>query len=99
MSDNFNAESFVGSLLILNKSDEFKIYQNFLRMQINLRKDKIVELDINTSEGVQNFNFLKGEISGLETAIALPDRAAEKVEIDRQLKLYEENQKENSNGR
>ena len=92
-------EAFVGSLLILNKSDEFKIYQDFLREQIVARSKKIVQLDIDNAQGVNMFNFLKGEISGLETAIALPSKAAQVVETDRLLEeAQKEENKENGNG-
>lgn len=103
---NFDAKSFASSVAILGKSDEFQVYVKFLQQQIELRKDQIIGLDISKSEGVSAFNFIKGEISGLETAMLLPKKISDAMENDKLLDLFEQdklddeaNIKENNNGR
>ena len=89
----------ISSIVILSKSPEFQSYSSFLSNQIQLRKDQICSLDLSSSNGIAQFNFLKGEISGLETAKLLPAKVNNLLETEDLMNQMNLDMKENDNGR
>lgn len=88
-------DKFVGALLILGKSDEWKIYKELLKNQIKVRENQLMKMYIN-NEDMAKHNLIYGEILGLKTAMELPDIAVAKVENE---KIMEDFRKEKENGR
>lgn len=73
-------DEFLGALLILADSNEFKVYQKILDQQVEARKKALSELVVFDQKTMSQQNVLHGEILGLTTAKLIPMHAKSKVE-------------------
>lgn len=91
-------EKYRETLALLAENDGFKIYQQIIRSQVQLRKDEVSSMLVYDNETMAKRNLVVGEISGLETAMLIPERAAKSVALNREMDKVINN-KENDNGK
>lgn len=78
-------DEYLGALLILAESNEFKVYQRILDQQIEIRRKTLADLVVYDQKTMSEQNVLHGEILGLTTAKLIPIHAKTKVATEREI--------------
>ena len=87
-------DKYTGALVRLSKMPEFDILILALKNQIAARKREL-EQPISDPGEIARHNILIGEINGIELAIGLPKKVLAKIEVENEIKKYENGETDN----
>lgn len=89
---------YARSIITMGRSNDFAIYKMVLIGQVDARKRKLPDRIV-TEEDKTNYNILQAEITGLLTAINLPEAMEKRLKLDNEWNdAMTELNKENENG-